>query len=282
MKKEIYRRVLAAALLLLLAIISCLWVGDWASSVNTHMKTIESLDEKANTILKLSGAAVTASAVISAFPDDTATPLSEKLADFTEYFLLILCVIYAEKYGVTILCALAFRLLIPLACVFGSIHIFRPNPRLKRLALRLVAFALAISIIIPVGTFVADKIYDTYKTSIDNTVTAAEQFSLQDDEVTDGSSQNGVIQSFLNGVSATVSNLLDRATDTVRRFVETLAILIVTSCVIPVLVFIFFIWLSKNIVGLDASFDITPWMPRKKNHHKDDKPALDAPQNTQQ
>ena len=277
MKKEMYRRVLAAALLLLLAVLSCLWIADWASSVNTHKKTITSLDEKANTILKLSGAAVTASAVISAFPDDTATPLSEKLADFTEYFLLILCVIYAEKYGVTILCALAFRLLIPLACVSGIVHLFRPNPRLKRLALRLVGFALAISIIIPVGTFIADKIYDTYETSIENTVAAAEQFTLQDDAETDGSSENGVIHSFLNGVSATVSNLLNRATDTVRRFVETLAILIVTSCVIPVLVFIFFIWLAKNITGIDASFDITPWLPRKKRHHGDEKPALEAP-----
>ena len=69
-----------------------------------------SVDRKITTTLELAGASSAAALAVSAIPDDTATPIAEKLADFGSGFLLVLCVLYFEKmmFGAVgyILCAL--------------------------------------------------------------------------------------------------------------------------------------------------------------------------------
>ena len=87
MDKNMQRLVIVGCLLLL-AVVSFLLIGDWATDAASHGATIASLDEKTDTVLKLSGAAALASAAVSAIPGDTATPIAEELADFTTYFLL--------------------------------------------------------------------------------------------------------------------------------------------------------------------------------------------------
>ena len=42
-----------------------------------------------------------------------------------------------------------------------------------------------------------------------------------------------------------------------NQFVEALAVLIVTSCIIPILVLVFFVWLMKMLLGMDGSLKIT-------------------------
>jgi len=80
------KKALIAALLLLLAVVSFLFLAEKAGDAATHAATLSAVDEKAETVLKLSAASALASAGISAIPGDTATPIAEKLADFTEYF----------------------------------------------------------------------------------------------------------------------------------------------------------------------------------------------------
>ena len=122
------KKLLIAALLILLAVVSCLFLADKAMAPATHNKTIASIDDKTVTVLKLTATSTVASAAISAIPGDTATPIAEKLADFTEYFLLILCVLYSEKYLLTIMGAGTFRILIPLACALCLAGLFW-NPK---------------------------------------------------------------------------------------------------------------------------------------------------------
>ena len=42
-------------------------------------------------------------------------------------------------------------------------------------------------------------------------------------------------------------------------FIEALAIMLVTSCLIPILVLLFFVWIKKVILGVNVE------LPRKKN-----------------
>lgn len=46
---------------------------------------------------------------------------------------------------------------------------------------------------------------------------------------------------------------MDWITGAVTRFMETLAIMLVTCCVIPILVLLFFLWLAKAIFGTAIS-----------------------------
>ena len=170
MREKLLRKVLFCAIMLLVATISYLYIAERAVSLETNREIIASIDEKSATVLKLTAASTLASAGVSAIPGDTATPIAEKLADFTEYFLLILCVLYAEKYLLTIIGAATFKILIPCACALLIVGTFWNPKAMKRLALRVALFALAIFIAIPASIGVSDMVYNSYRGSIDVTV----------------------------------------------------------------------------------------------------------------
>ncbi len=253
MKVETGKKLLIAAVLLLLAVFSFLLIADKAEDVNTHTATLAALDGRAETVLKLSAASALASAGITAIPGDTATPIAEKLADFTEYFLLILCVLYTEKYLVTILGAAAFKILIPCACILAGVSLFREPKPLRALAVKLTAVALAVYLVIPVSLRVSDLIYGAYEASIQNTVTSAEELTEKTASLTEAEGDKGLVASVLERIRETAGTLTDKAAATLNRFVETLAVMIVTSCVIPILVLLFFLWVIKQLTGLDLA-----------------------------
>ena len=230
-----------------------LFLADIASTPETHTGTIASIDEKTDTVLKLTATSTLASAAVSAIPGDTATPIANKLADFTEYFLLILCVLYSEKYLLTIIGAGAFKILIPLACLLMIAGMFW-NPRvLKRLAVKFAIIGLAFYLVIPMSIRVSDMIYNAYRESIDTTISSAEALSDQTAALADAAEDKNVINSILSRLSETADSLTDKAANILNRFVETLAVMIVTSCIIPILVLIFFLWLIKLLTGIDLS-----------------------------
>ncbi len=254
MKVETGKKLLIAAVLLLLAVFSFLLIADKAEDVNTHTATLAALDGRAETVLKLSAASALASAGITAIPGDTATPIAEKLADFTEYFLLILCVLYTEKYLVTILGAAAFKILIPCACVLAGVSLFRGEQKsLRALAVKLTAAALAIFLVIPVSLRVSDLIYLAYEATIQDTVASAEDLTEKTASLTEAEGDKGLVASVLERIKETAGTLTDKAAATLNRFVETLAVMIVTSCVIPILVLLFFLWIIKQLTGLDLA-----------------------------
>lgn len=268
MKVPVLKKILAAALIVLLAVVSFFPVAQRASSLETHAQTIASIDGKVETVLKLTATSTLASAAISAIPGDTATPISEKLADFTEYFLLILCVLYAEKYLLTIIGAGVFRYLIPLACVILLLALFTRSESKKLLARKLIFVSLALFLTIPASVRVSDMIYDTYKISIDETITAAEQFTDETGELADAGENQSRIAAILDRLQQSANDLSDRAAKILNRFIEALAVMIVTSCIIPLLVLVFFVWLIKVLAGVEPS-------TLRLRPHKNSAPAAD-------
>ncbi len=237
-------KLLIVMALLLVGVVSFTFFAENAMSVERHAETIASLDEKKDTVMALTASSTLASAVVSAIPDDTATPISEKLADLSNYFLLVLCVLYAEKYLLTVLGFASFRILIPAACLFLAVYAFRRRPSWKSIGIKLFVCALAAYIAIPASVFVSDMIYDTYETSISETISQAEQFSEEAEKQNDGS------ESLWNKIVNTATSLKNSASHVLNAFVEALAVMIVTSCLIPVLVLLFFIWLIKTMTGI--------------------------------
>ena len=250
-------RILAAALLALLAAVSVLVVAEKAAAPETHAKTVASIDEKVETVMKLTATATLASAGISAIPGDTATPIAEKLADFTEYFLLVLTVLYAEKYLLAMTGAGAFKVLIPLSCAIFGVSLFWGGKRLRTLGAKLALLALALYLVIPASISVSDLIYDSYQDTIDTTVTAAQELTDETSQLSGADGDQGLISGILARLSETASTLTRKAADTLSRFVETLAVLIVTSSLIPLLVLLFFLWVIRQLLGVD----LTPMLP---------------------
>ena len=75
-------------------------------------------------MLELTAASTAASAAITLLPGDTATPIAEKLADLSGYFLIVLCAIFLEKYLLTITSYVSFTILIPQPARLASLRSF--------------------------------------------------------------------------------------------------------------------------------------------------------------
>lgn len=260
------RKVLVCVLLILAAVISFFPVAKLASSVDAHDRTIASIDDKVETVLKLTATSTLASAGVSAIPGDTATPIAEKLADFTEYFLFILCVLYAEKYLLTIIGAATFKVLIPVACILLAAAVYYHPEMLKKLAIKFILAGLALFIMIPLSVRVSDMVYATYREPINETISAAETLTEQTAELSEADQDEGLIQSILAKLSETATTLSDKAAKVLNNFVESLAVMIVTACIIPILVLLFFIWLIKALTGIEINIpeSIRPGRRRHK------------------
>ena len=267
MSEATLKKLLFSGLLLLLAVFSFLFLADKAAAPATHDATIGVIDQKTEDVLTLTASASLASFGVSAIPGDTATPIASKLADFSEYFLLILCVLYTEKYLLGVIGAGVFKVLVPCACALGIVSIWREQPLFRRLAFKLVVVGLALYLLIPVSFKVSDMIYGAYSETIGTTIDAAESLSTETAPLADAAGDDGLVASILDRISETATSLTDKAVDTINRFVETLAVMIVTSCVIPLLVLLFFLWVIKQLTGIDFGAGLT--IPRRRAAHRE-------------
>ena len=250
MNKPVTKAVICLALIVI-AVVSFFPIAQRYTSPERYTDYVASIDEKTETVLKLMAASTVTSAGITAIPGDTATPIAEKLADFSEYFLLILCVLYAEKYLLTIIPYGVFKGLIPLTCaLFIAGRIW--NPRLlDKQGFKLLLIGIALLLVIPLSVRTSDMIYNTYKESIDSTLASAEALTDETTELSEAQQDPNVLNRLLNRLSETTGGMIEKASSILNRFVETLAVMIVTSCLIPILVLLFFFWVIKQLTGVD-------------------------------
>ncbi len=286
---------ITAVVLFLVAILSITVVGKYASAPENHQKTIASLDEKKQTVMELTAASTVTSALITLLPGDTATPIAEKMADVSGYLLVVLCAIYLEKYLVTITGYVAFTYLIPIACGLWIFNLVFENATVRKLAVKLAVFGIAIFLVVPASVKISDLIGDTYQAQIEATIEDAKntQNILENSELVNdtNAAENGTgttgtatenTQEKNNSNSSSVGNILDWAKDAIssaqesvanvvenvtistedlvqkvenslNHFIEAVAVMIITSCVIPMLVLLLFFWMVKIVLDVDLS-----------------------------
>ena len=254
-------RAIAAAVAVVLALVSFFVIGPWAGSVETYADTIASLDEKKAAVTSLIGGSTGTSAALTLLPGDVGTPLAEKLLDLGADFAIVIGAIYLEKYLLTILGLAAFRVLVPLACIlFAIAMLLQGRPQLRGLLLaigaRLALFGLAIFLAVPASVFVSDQIEATYQSTVGASLAAAEEAQAAEEaaqnvaQAEQDQSLLDMIQQIPEQISTAASGVSKEAQNALNSFIETLAVMIVTSCVIPILVLLFFLWLAKTILGV--------------------------------
>ena len=249
------KRLLPAALALAAALLSFTLLARITADPAFFQSARTALDEKQSTVLELTAASTAASAAISLLPGDSLTPLAEKLADLSGYFLIVLCAVFLEKYLLSITALAAFKLLIPAGFLLLAAALLVPRLRAVGYALagKLLLFGLAIVLVIPAGVRVSALIEDTYHDSIEATMEDARNTAdaLSDGASgTDEDSTGGLFSAVTNGISQTVSRAAERVKTLISRFLEALAVLLVTSCLIPILVLLFFVWIVKLALGI--------------------------------
>lgn len=273
---------------LLIGILSFTVVGKYAAAPESHQATITSLDEKKNTVMELTMATTATSAVITLLPGDIGTPIAEKVADLSGYLLIVLCAIFLEKYLVTITGYAAFKIFIPAACALFAANLFARNHSLDRLARKLLIFGICIFLVVPASVKASDLIEHTYQAQIDaaleeakgteqlleNSVEAAadnaSESSIsgnqtsQSQQTAENSNLWQKAKDALSGAKESVASVVENVTisseelvqkveTSLSHFVEAVAVMLITSCVIPLLVLFVFFWLIKILVDVDLS-----------------------------
>ena len=249
MKEVLQKKTLFVVIPLLIALLSVFVLSGPASSPDLHGSTLAALEEKQTTVLELSAASAAASAAITLIPGDVATPIADKLADLSSHFLLVLCAVSLEKYLLTITGTVTFSFLIPVSCLLYVLYVLFDWKSLRLLAARLTAFGLLIFLVIPASVYVSDLIEDSYQASIETARDAAAE--LESESETAGEGEKGFFSGLISTVTDGVSGITDKVGEMVNRFMEALAVMLVTCCVIPVLVLLSFLWFAKILLSVE-------------------------------
>ncbi|MBR3235924.1 MAG: hypothetical protein IKG11_09950 [Atopobiaceae bacterium] len=258
-----------AAFAMLLAVLSFFVLAAYFANPATYASTISALDAKRNTVMNLMGASTGSSAAISLLPGDVGTPIAEKLVDLSSDFLVVIAAIYLEKYLLTVLGVVSFRLLIPigLLLVAASLLLAERIPwcrSLMRLGSKLALFGLISAAVVPASVYVSGMIESTYQASIDETIKTAEQTTeaIESSAGQESDDSSNPLQVLLQ-VPEELNKLTESARNALNNFVEALAVMIVTSCVIPILVLLFFVWLARLLLGINIDL---PAFPRRRGY----------------
>ena len=156
--------------LLVAAVLSFFCIAPHMTQPSTYQNSLNTLQGKQETVLELTAVSAAASTAITVLPGDVATPIADKLADLSGYFLIVLCAIFLEKYLLTITASATFYVLIPLSCALCAAYILSSKRFFGELAWKIVCFGLAIVLIVPTSVYVSNVIEETYNTSISTTI----------------------------------------------------------------------------------------------------------------
>ncbi len=228
---------------------------------------IESYDDKIETTMKLAAAAASASALISLAPEDMGTPIANELAEISKFFLVVLSALYFEKYFVVIAGFVVSCLAIPLACVGIAIYAWTNKELYQSLAIKALMFGIVIAAIVPCTVVTANLVSDAYNETIENA--QAFEVGTEDQE----NSDDGILKKLVSTGTEVVAKAADYLTD----MLEALAVMLVVSCIIPVMVllialFILKIMLAQVTAGVKVEFPLADKFKNKLliGRHDDD------------
>lgn len=266
------------ALLIIAALLSEFVGRPHFENVETWSGTIEVIDAKKNNVLALTTSTIALSAAISALPDDTGTPVAEQLTQLSGNLGIVLAVLYLEKYLLTILGFLSLGVLGPAAFVLLAISLLA-HGRLSTghtlfiLGIRLLLIGVIAIAVVPASVWVTQRIDETYQISISQ---EESEGSAEESKPTDSESQENknFWDSIASGAAQLVSNLkdgiksvTDGVVEQVTNLIEGAIVMIVTSCLVPLLVLAVFLWMGHSLMGIDVSAPtnyLARRLPRKK------------------
>lgn len=253
-------KILWALIPIIIALISIFALSKLATSPASFSGCAASLQDKRDDVLELTATSTALSAALSALPGDTATPIAEKLVDLSGYFLIILSALVLEKYLLIVSGYATFYVLIPIACICASAAILTSDSARKevctKIGIKMLAFGLAIFLVVPMSLKVSDIIEEAYPKNVESTIEDATNTadtindSVQDE---DKGLLGKVWEKLSKAAVGTVTELTNKAESALNNFIDVLSIMIVTSCLIPIVVLIFLVWLCKIILGININ-----------------------------
>lgn len=252
-KIKLSPRRLGIIVLLVVALIS-MFFSPIASSPEFHESTIASLNEKKITVTELTAATALASVAIAAVPGDSTTPISTQISELSTKLLLVISAIMLEKSLVCVLGWVTFLWMIPLACVLGILYLFKKTKILLKLAISFGILGIVMFLLIPTSVKIGNYIDETFQ--VNQTIEAAKQAAgeigeNEDEDEEEEKGEKGLgdrLADFGNNLVSGLTSSFGSMENALGNLMDAIAALLITSCAIPVLVLLIFVWVFKIVI----------------------------------
>ncbi|MBO4837172.1 MAG: hypothetical protein J5564_05705 [Clostridia bacterium] len=261
---------LSAAILVCIFVLRPIFVRE-----STYREASSYLDGKMATASALTVGATTASLVVSMIPDDTGSAIAEQLAEFSSYLLIVVSAIFLERFLMTSLGFVSTALILPAAFLFWIAAILCDQEkrfRFKEYAFRLLIFGVCLILIIPIGCTIGKGIEDANAYSIQQALNASEQMEEAVESLPEDSKDKNVfdhIGDFFSGLWKNATGAYEWAKTTLNNFMRSVAVMLVTTIVIPILIALCFLWAVKFLTKRDFVMAVVGYSDRfaSKTYH---------------
>lgn len=260
--KKSSKIILCVALILSL-LLSVTFLREKSTNPETYSKVIEVLDEKKMNAMTLTSGIVLASTIISAVPGDSTSAVADQLTDLTNLLVIVVGLIYFEKFLLMVIGHVSFGALIPIACVLGLFGIISHKEKIILLAIKIAISGLLFINMIPFSTTVMSLMDDSYHQSVENAFSYLEEIEEEEEENKSNTESNW-FSSIIDNVTDTVKNIGHTAENILSIFVDAVAVMLITTCAIPIAVVVCTAWLIKFLFGIDVHLTMPKLIKSKK------------------
>lgn len=267
--------------------ILCVLLSFFLSKPEAYVRTSQMLDQQKDVTLGLVATTTTASLAVSALPSDIGSSIAAQLADLSGKLAVVLAIIYFEKFMMTTLALVGWRILLPAGIALFAYPYFKRRewqqlPGIRNLGIKVAIVGLAPVTIVPASAALSSIINNQYQVlsqaQATETAAGAAGSALQEQQSEDASSGSqdsssdaqdagtildalvGALSSGAEAVSEGVSAVATGATEAVasvgdmlNSLIDTVAVMIVTSCLVPLVVLLFYFWVIRLVTGFDAA-----------------------------
>lgn len=293
MKNINSKSVITAVVFLLLAMISFFGISRATTNIENYSNSTEQLENLKGQALGMTTTATALSTAAAAVPGEALSPIADKLIDVAGYMVIVYVAIVLEKYLLTLTGFAAFKILIPIGCLLiaaGQLFQGRKN-LLYGLAIKFAALGFLMWILVPVSVGATQLINKTFEesTAVDDITleteetttevsSGADAASQESSQIQENTSLKDKVGSWFSNVEETVKESVDKVSDTVsgkaeelkdalNRMIEKVAVMIVTTCGIPICVLFAFTWVFKLVTGIPMNVKMpkaSRLLPKKK------------------
>ena len=111
--------------------------------------------------------------------------------------------------------------------------------------------AIALVAIVPTSLLASNAIESRFEDSIQETIAAATAGTEEIEAYEEDEENKGLFSEIWGKIKGGVTGFRERAEKLLSQFVEAVAVLLVTNCVIPLIVAFLFVWLLKSLFAIN-------------------------------
>ena len=275
MNEKKQHSVALSILLIAVCLLSFLWVSRVATDNAIFTQMNKTIDNKEQNVMALSAGTMGVSVAITLIPGDTGTTLAEKLSDMSGYMFLVLIGLYIEKILLLLSGTIAFRVLIPIGCIFCLYHLFFDRGFAWRLGVKMIVFGIAVFALVPTSVWVTQKIDNSSNVSVEQRVEESSKKAEQIAKKAKKETSENILDKIGNAITKGMDNTINSAKTYFKNTMDIVAAMVVTSFVIPVLTLLILLFLFKSIWGIQI--DVKPVKVSEQIKNLKNKKAVEMP-----